>query len=113
MFPKRLKKLRKDKKLTQQDMADYLGVSRQGYAKYENGQSESDHETVKKLATFFDVTTDYLLGHSDQPHLNEEEAFKAFIDDPELERWYKELPSKEDELRMLKRVWEAFKKDQD
>jgi len=46
-------------------MADYLGISRQGYAKYENGQSESDHETIKKLASYFDVTTDYLLGHSD------------------------------------------------
>lgn len=65
MFSKRLKYLRNQKKVTQQQIADYLGISRQGYAKYENSQSEPDHRTIRKLASFFDVTTDYLLGLSE------------------------------------------------
>lgn len=67
MFPERLKELRVNKRLTQQDMADYLGITRQGYGKYESGQSETDIKTLKKLANFFNVTTDYLTGNSDQP----------------------------------------------
>lgn len=113
MFPKRLKYLRNEKGLSQQNMADYLGISRQGYGKYEDGKSEPDHKTLVKLANYFNVTTDYLLGKSDQPHLSEEEAFEAFINDPSLERWYRELPkSDEEDLRRLKRIWEAFKEEE-
>jgi HTH-type transcriptional regulator, competence development regulator len=68
MFPKRLKALRLQKKLTHQDMADFLGITRQGYSKYENGQSQPDIETINKLAEFFNVTTDYLLGRTDNPN---------------------------------------------
>lgn len=40
MFSKRLKNLRINKKLSQQFMADYIGITRQGYGKYEDGQPE-------------------------------------------------------------------------
>jgi HTH-type transcriptional regulator, competence development regulator len=68
MFPERLKTLRLQKKLTHQDMANFLGITRQGYSKYENGQSQPDIETINKLAQFFNVTTDYLLGRTDNPN---------------------------------------------
>ncbi|WP_025950435.1 helix-turn-helix domain-containing protein [Geobacillus thermocatenulatus] len=68
MFPNRLKMLRLQKKLTHQDMADFLGITRQGYSKYENGQSQPDIDTINKLAEFFNVTTDYLLGRTDDPN---------------------------------------------
>ncbi|MBO8163910.1 MAG: helix-turn-helix transcriptional regulator [Brevibacillus sp.] len=67
MFPQRLKSLRKGKGITQQTMAEFLGLTRQGYAKYENNQSEPDNETLQKLADFFDVTVDYLLGRTNDP----------------------------------------------
>jgi transcriptional regulator with XRE-family HTH domain len=62
-FQNRLKKLRLAKKLTQQDVADKLGVTRQAYGYYENEKSkrEPDHATTQKLAEMFDVTTDFLL----------------------------------------------------
>lgn len=111
MFSERLKELRRQKKLTQQDLADFLGISRQGYAKYENNQSESDHETIKKLASFFNVTTDYLLGHSDDPELTEDEEFEDFIRD--VRRWYKEVPKdKEENFNRLRRIFEAYKNDE-
>lgn len=66
MLPQRLKSLRKNKGLTQQDIADFLGITRQGYAKYENGQSEPDHKTLGELVDYFDTNTDYLLGRTDK-----------------------------------------------
>jgi transcriptional regulator with XRE-family HTH domain len=67
MFCKRLKKLRTDKNLTHQQMADFLGVTRQAYGNYENGKREPDFETVKRLADFFEVSVNYLLGSSNSP----------------------------------------------
>jgi len=110
MFAKRLKALRKEKGKTQQDMSDYLGITRPAYTAYEIGNRQPDYDLLKKIADYFEVTTDYLLGRSDKPHLTEEEEFQAFINDPELERWYRELPkSKEEDLRRLRRIWEVIK----
>lgn len=71
MFPQRLKSLRLEKKLTQQNMADFLGITRQGYAKYEKGMSEPDNKTLDKLANYFNVSTDFLLGRTNKKELNE------------------------------------------
>lgn len=116
MLSTRLKMLRTQHRKTQQDMADVLGISRQGYAKYENNLGEPDNSTLSKLADYFNVSTDYLLGRSDSPTLTQEEKeeaeFQAFANDPELKRWYKELPkSKEEDLRMLRSMWEVIKKE--
>lgn len=62
MFNIRLKELREEKKLTQQEVADYLSMSRSTYAQYEIGRREPDFGTLSKLADFFGVTGDYLLG---------------------------------------------------
>lgn len=62
MFAKNLRRLRKNRKLSQQDMAKYLGISRQGYSKYENDNSEPSYEMLVKIADKFDTTTDELLG---------------------------------------------------
>ena len=69
MFAKRLKELRLKKKLSQQNMADFLGITRQGYAKYERTDStgsQPDLETLNKLANFFGVSIDYLVKGEDQ-----------------------------------------------
>lgn len=114
MFPKRLKYLRDEKGLSQQDMADFIGISRQGYGKYEDGKSQPHHKTLVKLAGFFGVTTDYLLGKSDQPHLSEDEEFEAFKVDPSLERWHRELPKSDvEDLRKLRKMWDIIKNDKD
>lgn len=63
----RLRQLRKGKGLTQQQMADTLGVDRTTYTKYENGASEPNIATLRQLAAIFGVTLDYLLGVTDEP----------------------------------------------
>lgn len=59
----RLKELRVEKGLTQQDLADYLDVSKATYSRYETGVRQPDYTTLLKLSTFFNVSTDYLLGN--------------------------------------------------
>ena len=66
-FADRLKEIRKAKGVTQKAMAEHLGMTEQAYQKYEYAMREPNHETTIKLADFFDVSTDYLLGRSDKP----------------------------------------------
>lgn len=67
MFGERLKQLRADKKLTQQELANILKISRGTYAHYEIGKREPDQKTLILFAEFFNVSTDDLLGRKVQP----------------------------------------------
>jgi len=67
LYSERLKELRKNKKLTQKEVAEKIGVARTTYAMYEQNRREPDNETFQKIADFFNVTTDYLLGRTDDP----------------------------------------------
>jgi transcriptional regulator with XRE-family HTH domain len=62
MFGQRLKELRLGIQQTQQQVADYLGITRAAYSHFENERNEPDGETIVKLAELFHVSTDYLLG---------------------------------------------------
>lgn len=62
IFSERLKKLRKDKKLSQQNMADTLNINRGSYTNWELGKREPNIETIIKLAWELDSSIDYLLG---------------------------------------------------
>ena len=59
---KNLKKLRKQKKLTQEDIAKVLNISRQAYCRYENDQRELSLDTLCLLADFYEESTDTILG---------------------------------------------------
>ncbi|WP_423215872.1 helix-turn-helix domain-containing protein [Streptococcus equinus] len=63
----RLKELRKEKKLTQEELAKILGISKRTLAYWEKGESRIKTEKAEKLADFFEVNTAYLLGYSDFP----------------------------------------------
>ena len=58
----RLRTLRKNMQLYQKDVASHLGIDRTTYVKYETGASQPDGATLAKLADYFGVTVDYLLG---------------------------------------------------
>lgn len=74
MFPDRLAKLRTERKKTHQDMADMLGITRQAYSHYENGKREPDYSTLGRLASYFEVSIDYLLGKSNVRSFEEVEV---------------------------------------
>ena len=61
----RLRKLRQDKGLTQTELANIIGTKKTTISNYETGYSSPDYETLIKLADFFEVSTDYLLGRKE------------------------------------------------
>lgn len=63
ILPKRLKSLRKDKKITQKELAESLGMNRATYAMYESGNNQPKEETLKIIADFYGVSIDFLLGN--------------------------------------------------
>lgn len=66
MFKKRLTMLRKSKKLTQIELAKMLGISRGSLSMYEIGQREPDFAMLRRIADFFNISTDYLLGRTNE-----------------------------------------------
>ena len=66
-FGSRLSGLRKQKNLKQRDVAEHFGMAVRTYQNYEGGQREPNFSTLVALADYFDVTTDYLLGRTDEP----------------------------------------------
>lgn len=64
-FSERLKQGRSEKKLTQQEIANRMGVNRVTYTNWENGKREPEIDKVVELATELNYTVDYLLGIDD------------------------------------------------
>lgn len=64
MLPERLKEVRKRHGLTQRALAAKINISQSTIAQYETGDRNPDPDTLKKIADFFGVTTDYLLGRT-------------------------------------------------
>jgi len=62
LFAKRLKELRVENNLSQNDMAKEFNVRGQTISAWENGLQETNFDTLIKLALYFDVSVDYLLG---------------------------------------------------
>lgn len=62
-----LKKLRTERGLTQEDLANMLNIKRQTYSAWERGIANPDIETISFLADFYNVSTDYLLGKTENP----------------------------------------------
>lgn len=61
-----LKKERTVRKLSQESVASFLGITQQAYANYERGARKPDPDTLVKLADLFNVSVDYLLGRDEQ-----------------------------------------------
>mgnify|MGYP000184847294 CR=1 FL=1 len=60
-----IKQLRQNRKLTMQEVAEKSGVSYSAYQKYELGIREIGAKSLEKLADFYGVSTDYILGRPD------------------------------------------------
>lgn len=66
MILKRLRDLREDKDLLQKDIAKILNTSQQHYSRIEKGETEITADRIIKLALFYDVSSDYILGLSNK-----------------------------------------------
>lgn len=76
----RIKALREDRDLRQVDVASATGIDQRSLSNYETGKTNPDSYAIKRLADFFGVTCDYLLGASDL-NLTDRRAILSAIDD--------------------------------
>lgn len=91
----KITKLRKSRNLTQEQLATKIGISRAALSHYEKDRRAIDNDTLKLFADFFEVSTDYLLGRTENPK--------------QLNSKFPELTAK-DERDIAKRM-EKIKKD--
>lgn len=63
----RLKDLREDNDIKQRDIAEYLHIKQNTYSQYENGQRQLPIDVLISLAKYYNVSTDYILGLTNNP----------------------------------------------
>ena len=114
----RIRQLREKRGLIQEILAAELGITQQMLSKYERDVTLIKVDILKKIATYFNVTTDYLLGVSDvkrdlQRQMKMNETLDEYYDLIEI---YKDLDSYDKEMiwsimQTVKKVGEKRKKD--
>lgn len=94
-----LKKIREERKLTKKELCEKTRISERAYLTYEFGEREPKVSVIEKLADFYGVSTDYLLGRTtvkqmatEQPDLFEVLGLEKSFDDDEFMRIYSTLP---------------------
>lgn len=68
-FAERIVQLKTERNLLQKDIASAIGLSLRAYQYYEKGQKEPTLSVLVRLADFFSVSLDYLVGRSDNPDM--------------------------------------------
>ena len=97
-----LKALRIRKGISQQQLADVIGVSQQSINKYENHMIEPDISTLMALADFFNTSVDYLIGHTEIDHIIESvQNYDLNNDEVSLIDGYRKLVKEEKESIQL------------
>ena len=89
---KNLKLLRNEKGISQQRLANVLGLSQQSINKYENHSSEPDINTLIAIADYFDTSVDYLLGYNNERELKN---IRLKPEEETLIRKYRKLSAEE------------------
>ncbi len=81
MFGDRLRELREEKQLTQEELGKLLNVSRQAVSSYEKGENEPTIDALVKIANIFNVSLDYLLGRT-------KERYNLNLKDKRIRNYY-------------------------
>jgi transcriptional regulator with XRE-family HTH domain len=110
-FPTRLKQIRLEQKLTQEQLGEKINVTKVSISGYENGNRTPDTETLQKIADYFRVSVDYLLGRSNKRDLhNDSNDNHHPLNDSKLGLWFKDIqdasPENQEELQ---KFWEFIK----
>ena len=101
---KNLRKLRKEKNISMKKLGEDINVAESTISLYETGKREPDYETLKKIAEYFDVSIDYLLGRVDvRKDTTSAPADKEFV---AFYEGYKDLDDADKEI--LKATLDAF-----
>ena len=88
----RIKELRKEHKITQEKLAAILGISRSAIAMYETEKCDLSNDILIACASFFDVSTDFLLGQSDIKKAPSYEDAGLSAEEAELLKLFRSAP---------------------
>ena len=91
-----LKVLRREKGISQQTLADFLGISQQSINNYENKTIEPDIDMLKRMADYFGTTIDYITGYSNTRYpVENTSAYHLNADEGDVITKYRALTPKE------------------
>ncbi|MCY8035592.1 helix-turn-helix domain-containing protein [Bacillus sonorensis] len=99
MLGKRITALRKEAGLTQEQLAKRLNITRSALSQYELGSRNPDYDLLLKIADFFEVTVDYLLGKPKSVSVVKEEKASYNVDDPDLQIAFREASDFSEEAK--------------
>lgn len=108
MIGNQLKELRSVTKRTQAEVAEHLEISRAAYSHFENNRNEPDNDMLAKLADYFHVTTDYLLGRDGKEENQEQNADLASDD---VIFTYEGKPIPKEDLELIRRLMRGTRND--
>lgn len=103
MIGNRIKELRKSKKMSQSELGKFIGVSQTTVTAWENGRAEPSSSYVAKLAIFFNVSTDYLLGRK-TPDNNDIDLDRAIDNAMSFDG----KPVTDHDRKIMKQLWKAY-----
>lgn len=106
----RLQMLRKDAKISQQKLADAIGVSRSTIAMWESAASQPDNQLLQSLADYFDVSVDYLLGRTDEKSPGQSNSPELDMDSIEYALYGTARELDEDEKQQLLELAKLMRK---
>ena len=98
-FGQRLRRARKSKDITLQELADKLNTNKSTLSRYENNKREPKLDLIKDLADYLNVSVDYLLGRSNVKR-SENEIKQALENNPDLIQFWEQLSERND-LQLL------------
>ncbi|AYO30843.1 XRE family transcriptional regulator [Biomaibacter acetigenes] len=99
----RIKQLRLENNLTQEDFGKLFGIVKSTVSMYESDKSIPDDEIKKKIAEYFQVTLDWLMGISEIRN-PADKITDSVSDDPELAKFWDELKNREDLKLLFKQI---------
>lgn len=108
MIGQTIRDLRKQRKMSQTELAKILHVSQQTVTAWETGKAEPSSSAISSLADYFDVTTDYLLG---RPEKKDDDAKTADIEDDDVIFTYEGRRIPKEDLELIRRIMRGTRND--
>jgi len=103
-YGERIARLREESCLTQEELSLKIGISRAALSNYEKNRRQPDYDTIRKIATYFGVSIDFLLGHTNVRETSESIIDSALQVDPELMEIWLAIKNRKDLQSLFKEV---------
>lgn len=111
MIGERIKSLRKEKNITQVELGKAVGVSTSMIGMYETKARKPSYEVLLKIANYFDVTTDYLIGKVNyKPDLTTDELKEIGVEYIALAKKFKDKNIPPEDIEKILKIIENIKK---